>query len=54
MLLVSFLEPNNAYLKAVLFEHRKHHVSEVKEDGEFFGMLFVNPKTLRKFSAKNG
>ena len=49
-----FNKPNSAYLKAVLFEHRKHHASQIKEDGEFFGMLFVSPKTLRKFSTKNG
>ena len=49
-----FNKPKSAYLKAVLFEHRKHLASEFKEDGEFFGMLFVSPKTLRKFSAKNG
>ena len=49
-----FSKPKNAYLRAVLFEHRKHHASEAKEDGEFFGMLFVNPKTIRKFSVKNG
>ena len=49
-----FSKPNNAYLKAVLFEHRKHHVSELKEDGEYFGMLFVNPKTISKFRSKNG
>ena len=49
-----FSKPNNAYLKAVLFEHRKHHVSELKEDGEYFGMLFVNPKTISRFRSKNG
>jgi len=49
-----FGKPKNAYLRAVLFEHRKHHASETKEDGEFFGMLFVKPKTIRKFSTKNG
>ena len=49
-----FSKPKNAYLRAVLFEHRKHHASQTKEDGEFFGMLFVKPETIRKFSSKNG
>ena len=48
------LKPKSAYLKDVLFEHRNHHASQIKEDGEFFGMLFVSPKTLRKFRSKNG
>jgi hypothetical protein len=41
-------------LKAVLFQHRKHHANENKEDGEFFGMLFVSLKSLKVFGAKNG
>ena len=49
-----FEKPKNPYLKAVLFEHRKHHANENKEDGKFFGMLFVSLKSLRAFSAKNG
>ena len=49
-----FAKPNNTYLKAVLFQHRKHHANENKEDGEFFGMLFVSLKSLKVFGAKNG
>ena len=44
-----FIKPNNTYLKAVLFQHRKHHANENKEDGEFFGMLFVSLKSLKVF-----
>ena len=49
-----FTKPNNTYLKAVLFQHRKHHANENKEDGEFFGMLFVSLKSLKVFGTKNG
>ena len=49
-----FAKPNNTYLKAVLFQHRKHHANENKEDGEFFGMLFVSLKSLKVFGTKNG
>ncbi|RZP29152.1 beta-carotene hydroxylase [bacterium] len=49
-----FKKPENSYLKAVLYEHRKHHSNLNKEDNEFFGMLFVSLKTLRSFSFKNG
>ena len=49
-----FKKPNNSYLKAVLFQHRKHHANEHKEDGEYFGMLFVSLKSLKVFNAKNG
>ncbi|MAP03218.1 MAG: beta-carotene hydroxylase [Candidatus Marinimicrobia bacterium] len=49
-----FAKPKSSYLRAVLYEHRKHHANQGKEDGEFFGMLFVSFKSLKAFSAKNG
>ena len=49
-----FKKPRNAYLKAILYEHRMHHANVNKEDGVSFGMLFVGLKTLRMISAKNG
>ena len=49
-----FTKPKNSYLRAVLYEHRKHHANEQKENGEFFGMLFVSFKSLRALNVKNG
>ena len=49
-----FTKPNNSYLRAVLYEHRKHHANEQKENGEFFGMLFVSFKSLKALNVKNG
>lgn len=49
-----FTKPKNSYLRAVLYEHRKHHANEQKENGEFFGMLFVSFKSLKAFNVKNG
>ena len=49
-----FNKPKNLYLKAVLYEHRKHHSNLNKDDNEFFGMLFVSLRTLRSISLKNG
>ena len=49
-----FTKPKNSYLRAVLFEHRKHHANEQKENGEFFGMLFVSFKSLKALNVKNG
>ena len=42
------------HLRAVLYEHRKHHANEQKENGEFFGMLFVSFKSLKALNVKNG
>jgi hypothetical protein len=47
-------KPKNPHLKAVGFEHRKHQANEKKEEGEFFGMLFVSLKPPRAISAKKG
>ena len=49
-----FTKPKNSYLRAVLYEHRKHHANEQKENGEFFGMLFVSFKSLKALNVKNG
>ena len=49
-----FTKPKNSYLRAVLYEHRKHHANEQKENGEFFGMLFVSFKSLKALKVKNG
>ena len=48
-----FTKPKNSYLRAVLYEHRKHHANEQKENGEFFGMLFVSFKSLKALNVKN-
>ncbi|HRG32849.1 MAG: sterol desaturase family protein [Saprospiraceae bacterium] len=42
---------DNTYSKAVLKAHGAHHAKQTKEDGESFGMLFVNPKYFRKKKA---
>ena len=49
-----FTKPKNSYLRAVLYEHRKHHANEQKEKGEFFVMLFVSFKSLKALNVKNG
>ena len=49
-----FTKPKNSYLRAVLYEHRKHHANEQKENGEFFGMLLVSFKSLKALNVKNG
>jgi beta-carotene 3-hydroxylase len=42
---------DNTYSKAVLKAHGAHHAKQTKEDGESFGMLFVNPKYFKKKKA---
>ena len=43
-----FKQLDNDYSKAVLKAHGAHHAKQTKEDGESFGMLFVNPKYFKR------
>lgn len=46
-----FRQLDNKYSRAVLRAHGAHHASKVKEDGESFGLLVINPKYFKKRSA---
>ncbi|MGB1217004.1 MAG: fatty acid hydroxylase [Saprospiraceae bacterium] len=45
-----FKKLENPYSKAILRAHGSHHAKQEKEDGESFGLLFVNPKYFKKRS----
>lgn len=46
-----FRQLESKYSKAILRAHGTHHASKVKEDGESFGLLIVNPKYFKKRSS---
>jgi beta-carotene 3-hydroxylase len=47
-----FTKPDNIYLKGILYAHRLHHIQLGKENGEYFGMLILPNKVLKKMKNK--
>ena len=43
-----FTRSNNTYIRAIRWAHKMHHKHLEKEEGESFGMLWVNKKYLNK------
>lgn len=48
-----FTRSNNQYIRAIRFAHKMHHKHRRKENGESFGMLFINLKYWRKITGTN-
>lgn len=47
-----FRQLDSRYSRAILRAHGAHHAKTTKEDGESFGLLFVNPKFFKKRQEK--
>ncbi len=43
-----FKQLDSKYSRAILRAHGSHHASNVKEDGESFGLLIINPKYFQR------
>ncbi|SHL38082.1 beta-carotene 3-hydroxylase [Chitinophaga jiangningensis] len=46
-----FTRSNNRYIRAIRLAHKMHHKHLQKENGESFGMLFINRKYWQKIAA---
>lgn len=48
---IVFKNSNNSYFTAIRKAHKLHHKNQNKENGEYFGMLWVPYKYYRKYKS---